>query len=393
VIFPGSLTLAVLSLLVWIYLRYGRGRFWSVTSDHDLNHVETGEPWPAVAAVIPARDEEPTIGETVASLLAQDYPGAFHVIVVDDNSTDDTAGRAREAGRARPWLTVHAGAPRPAGWTGKTWAMHQGVEMAREVLPQASWVWLTDADIVHGPDTLRRLVAAGEQRGCALVSLMVKLSCRSFWERLLIPPYIFFFQKMFPFTWVNDPGHRMAAAAGGCVLVRRDVLARAGGIEAIRDRIIDDCALAAAVKPHGAIWLGLSGRSYSLRPYRKLTDLWDLVVRTAYAGLDYSRLRLALALVGMLIAYPGPWIALALAVNGEAWDTAAVALCAVTLQALCYRPVTAFYGLSPGWVPGLPFAATLYAAMTLDSAIRHASGRGGRWKGRTFDPRREASSL
>lgn len=381
-----SLAIAALCLAAWGYLRYGRGRFWDISA-HFLSHAAEPKTWPAVAVVIPARDEERIIGLAVRSYLAQEYPGALHLVVVDDGSTDDTTAQARKAAGESASVTVLAGAPRPPGWTGKTWAMHQGTERAQRICADASWLWFTDADIVHAPDTLRRLVATGERAPQpVMVSLMARLSCTGFWEQLLIPPFIFFFQKLYPFAWVNDVARGTAAAAGGCALVRRQSLDAAGGIAAIRDCIIDDCALAALLKPHGPLWLGLTNSSHSLRAYTRLREIWGMVARTAYAALRYSPMLLVCALLGMLLVYPLPWLLLAFATFTDEPVNGALACAAIGMQLFCFRPTVSFYGLPAWWAATLPVAALLYMAMTVDSAWRHRCGRGGAWKGRTFDP-------
>jgi hopene-associated glycosyltransferase HpnB len=317
--------------------------------------------------VVPARNEAPFVGRAVASLKDQDYAGAFRVVVVDDQSDDGTADFARAAG-----AEVVASGPRPAGWAGKPWAMAEG---ARHV-GDAEFVWFTDADVVHAPDTLRRLVGQAERAHHDLVSLMVKLDVRSFWDRLLIPAFVFFFQMLYPFAWAADPKRRMAAAAGGSMLVRAAALARAGGIAAISGALIDDCALAAAIKHAGGrIWIGLSERDASIRPYGGLGGIWRMVARTAYNQLNYSPLLLVGTVAGLALLYLAPVM---LAVWG-------VALGAVSwvLMAFAEAPVLRLYRLPPWWGLFLPAAALLYLGMTLDSARRHWRGRGGEWKGRT----------
>jgi hopene-associated glycosyltransferase HpnB len=362
---------AALSLIVWLALLFFRGGFWRADQRLDTDMPEP-DAWPAVVAVIPARNEAATIGRTVASLLGQDYPGAFSVIVVDDNSDDGTAAAAGVSDR----LSVVSGKPLPAGWTGKLWAVHQGLDHVTD----AAFVLLTDADIEHSPHSLRRLVAKAEEGGLDLVSLMVLLRCQRAWERLLIPAFVFFFQKLFPFSRVNDPTRPEAAAAGGCMLVRRAAFERAGGVEAIRDRLIDDCALAAAIKPGGPIWLGLTGDVHSLRSYERLGEIWTMVARTAYEQLRRSPLALIGTVMGMAIIYLVPPLAVA---SGEG-IAAACGLAAWLLMIAAYRPTLRLYGLPAWYGLMLPVAALLYTLMTVDSARRHRRGRGGAWKGRTY---------
>ena len=378
--------LAFAALLAWIGLLAVRGSFWRC--DQRLPTC-TSEPetWPAVVCVIPARDEAGSIGPAVASLLGQDYPGALSVIVVDDESADGTADEARTAG-----ATVIAGAPLPPGWTGKVWAQSQGVAHVEQQCPNAGWLLLTDADIAHAPDAVRRLVAKGEAEHLNLVSLMVLLRCRGAWERLLIPPFVFFFQKLYPFRWVNDPARTtIAAAAGGCMLVRRAALESAGGMAMIRDRLIDDCALAALLKSNGPIWIGLSTRTHSLRAYDRLSELWSMVARTAYTQLEYRPSLLVATVLGMIFLYLIPPIA---SIAGLATLTPAVALAGAGgwgLMSLAMGPTAKLYR-QPVWRTGLlPIAGAMYAAMTVDSAIRHWRGGGGAWKGRRYGGLRTAS--
>ncbi len=372
---------AILSLVVWLALLFLRGGFWRADQ-----RLEAGEPqrpsWPGVVAVIAARNEAATIGKAVASLLGQDYRGPFSVIVVDDNSTDGTAGAARGAGDDR--LSVIAGAPLEPGWTGKLWAVHQGLAAADGDAPDAAYVLLTDADIAHDRGAVRRLVAKAEAENLDLVSLMVRLRCETAWERLLIPAFVFFFQKLYPFAWVNDARRRQAAAAGGCMLVRREALARAGGVRPIRDRIIDDCALAARIKQGGAIWLGLAERSRSLRAYGRLRDVWGMVARTAFTQLEYSIPALAGTVAGMVLIYLTPAVAaLAGAMTGDQTEFYA-GLAAWLLMGIAYEPTLRLYAQPPWLVLVLPLAALMFILMTIDSARRHWQGAGGVWKGRSY---------
>ena len=360
-----------LPLAVWLYLLLGHGRFWRL-AQRDTMPVSAPSSWPSVAAVVPARDEADVIGRSLASLLAQDYPGDFRVILVDDQSEDGTGDLARAL--RDPRLTVLAGAPRPAGWMGKLWAMQQGCEAAGT----PDYLWFTDADIAHSPDNLRRLVARAAEKDRVLVSLMARLSCKTPAEHFLIPAFVFFFAMLFPFTWVNDPGRRIAAAAGGCMLARRDALEAAGGLAAIRHNIIDDCALARAMKSQGPVWLGLTDRSVSLRPYAHLADIRRMVARSAYAQLGYSPLALLGTLAGMVMLYIAP-VMVAL----FAWGISQLAgWLAWIVMALMFQPVLRFYRLSPLWGAALPLIGAFYAAFALDSAIRYWQGKGGMWKGR-----------
>jgi len=382
---------AWIAAAAWIGLAVARGRFWDASAD-GLREPRDGAPAPDVHAVVPARNEADVIARTLAALLAQDYAGRFAVTVVDDRSDDGTGAAARAA------IAAHGGAadarvvdarPRPDGWTGKVWALAEGVAAARAAGARPAYWWFSDADVEHDPRTLARLVATARERDRALVSQMVALHCASPAERLLIPAFVFFFRMLYPFAWSNDDARATAAAAGGCVLLDDDALRRIGGVERIKGELIDDCALAAAVKSAGGgLWLGLATRSRSVRPYGSPRAIWSMVARTAYTQLRYSPQLLAGTVAGMLLLYAVPVAAtvagarrrnLALALPGAiAW---------ATMSAL-YAPTLALYGVPRRNAPLLPVAALLYSAMTVDSARRHARGAGGAWKGRTFRPGR-----
>ncbi|HEY7851484.1 MAG TPA: glycosyltransferase, partial [Caulobacteraceae bacterium] len=274
-----SLAIACVALIAWLYLLAGRGMFWRGTERDDLAAPAQPAAWPAVIAVVPARDEADVVGRAMTSLRLQDYPGAFSIVLVDDNSSDGTADAARAARGTKP-LEVIAGAPLVDGWTGKLWAQSQGVTRSAGAMP--TYLWFTDADIFHTPDNLRALVSRAEAGGLTLTSLMARLTVRTGAERLLIPAFVFFFQMLFPFGWVNDPRNKAAAGAGGCMLVNRSALELAGGIAAVRHEIIDDCALARKLKSQGPIWLGLATRAESLRPYTTIGQIGRMISRSAY---------------------------------------------------------------------------------------------------------------
>jgi hopene-associated glycosyltransferase HpnB len=367
--------LATAALAICVYLIVGRGGFW-LASERDVGGPEPST-WPAVTAVMPARDEAQGVGETIASLLQQDYPGPFSVILVDDQSTDGTAEVARHAAAAAAdRLTVVPGTVLPAGWTGKLWAMKQGV--ARALISNPAYLLLTDADIVYDPDALTRLVSRALANGLVLNSLMVRLRCESFAERAFVPAFIFFFQMLYPFAWVNRTDRNMAAAAGGCMLVRSDALGMAGGIDAIRGALIDDCALARNLKPQGPIRLSLTQGVRSIRSYATVQDIRHMVARSAYAQLRYMPLLLAATVAGMALVYLLP-IVLALFGHGLAQM---LGLPAWAIMAIAFQPMLRFYRLSPLWGPFLPVIALAYMAFTLDSAYQYARKRGGMWKGR-----------
>ena len=373
-----ALALAALSLAIWLYLLLGRGFFW-------LPRVAPPAPlpecWPAVVAIVPARNEAAVIGETLASLLQQDYPGHFSVVLVDDHSDDGTAEMARRAaetlGKADRFTVLGARAL-PPRWTGKLWALAEGVRQVEERGEAPELLLFTDADIAHHRSNLRELVARLEGGRRDLVSLMVLLRCQSRAERFLIPAFVFFFAMLYPFAWSNDPRRATAAAAGGCVLLRRSAYLGIGGFAAIKDALIDDCALARAVKSQGGgIWLGLTRQVRSLRPYPAIADIWRMVARTAYAQLGYSPVLLAGTVLGLAATYLAP-VGLLFAGGRAAW-LAGAAWAAMTLA---YLPMVRFYGISPLWAPLLPGTALVYLAATIDSARRHWRGVGGEWKGR-----------
>ncbi len=382
---------AALSLLIWLYLAALRGGFWRADARLEEDTPAPAE-WPHVVAIVPARDEAGVIARAIASLLAQDYPGKFDIVLADDHSGDGTGEQARRAARAagaEARLSVVAARALPPGWSGKLWALDEGLAHAKKIAPQAAYVWLSDADIEHGPETLGRLVAKAEHERRDLVSLMVALSCRGFWARLLIPPFIYFFQMLYPFAWVNDPARPTAAAAGGCVLLRRAALETAGGFAAIKGELIDDCALARRIKDlpsdgaaHGGIWLGLATTARSIRPYRGLGDIWRMVARTAYTQLHHSPPLLAGTLAGLALTFLAPpLIGLGAPLHGNG-IAAIIGFAAWSLMALSAAPTYRLYR-QPVWTAAfLPVAAAFYCAMTLDSALRHWRGAGGAWKGR-----------
>jgi len=372
------IALALLTLAVWLYLLFGRGWFWLAPLQGSRRR-QAGEganqPFPSVVAIVPARNEAAAVGTAIASLLAQDYPGAFRIVLVDDHSSDGTAEAARAAaGGQGERLQIVSARPLPQGWTGKLWALSEGV---RQIAEPPELYLFTDADIAHHPTNLAELVARLQDEDRDLVSLMVKLRCESFAERFLVPPFVFFFALLYPFAWSNDKRRGTAAAAGGCILIRRAAYERIGGYEALKGELIDDCALARAVKRGGSIWLGLTQGTVSLRPYPHIADIWNMVARTAYTQLNYSPLLLAGTVLGMGVTYLLPPL-LVLAGGGAAWIGA---LCWAAM-ALAYVPMLRFYGVSLFWAPLLPAAALIYLAATVDSAWRHWRGRGGEWKGR-----------
>ncbi|MEH2295240.1 glycosyltransferase [Nostoc sp.] len=392
------LGLMLLSLTIWLGLLCFWGQFWRVDQQLEIGETQL-KSLPVVCAVVPARNEADLISTSLRSLLLQDYPGSFNVFLVDDRSTDRTAnfaeGVAHAVGKPQQ-LHIISGVSLPPGWSGKLWAVEQGINSASLFAPD--YFLLTDADIEHDPGNLRRLVAKAVEEDLDLVSVMVRLRCESFWEKLLIPAFVFFFQKLYPFRWVNNPNNPTAAAAGGSILIAREALERIGGIQVIRQALIDDCVLAQAVKKsrgvgdnttcpirsQGRIWLGLSTLTCSLRPYDSLATIWDMVARTAYTQLNYSPLLLVGTLVGMPLIYLAPPLCVILGAVWSNWAIAFTGLLGWLLMSLAYYPTIRFYKCSPWLAFSLPAIAFLYTLMTIDSALRHWQGRGGAWKGRVY---------
>ncbi|MGN6676559.1 MAG: glycosyltransferase [Streptosporangiaceae bacterium] len=390
VLVPFLLAISLLAVAAWIYLVAGHGGFWR--TDQRLPQGGAGDPahWPAVVAVVPARDEAEMLPLTLPTLLNQRYAGDLTVMLVDDESSDGTgavamsiAGTRGDAPGTR--LRVLTGEPTPPGWAGKVWAMAQGLRMAGH----ADYVLFTDADIAYAPGALGGLVrgALGDDR--ALVSQMALLRTDTFAERLLIPAFVYFFAQLYPFRWVNGRGGRTAAAAGGCMLVRRGALEAAGGLEAISDARIDDVALGGLLKRSGHdCWLGFTADVVSRRPYDGVAEIWDMVARSAYTQLRYSPLLLAGTVAGMIWLYLLPVAATviglaSLAAGGSPW-LAIAGLASWAIMTLSYLPVLRLYRLPLAWALSLPATGILYTAMTVSSALRHRAGRGGEWKGRTI---------
>lgn len=373
--------IAASSLAAWLWLLLGQGLFWR--TDIRLPPGEEPSHWPTVAIVVPARDEAEVLPLSLPSLLAQDYPGRAEIFLVDDGSTDGTGALARQLAALAPpqglALTVDSPGEPEAGWTGKLWALRHGMALARE-RTDADFLLLTDADIAHAPGSLRGLVSAAIGSRLDLVSQMARLRADSGWERLIVPAFVYFFAQLFPFSWVNRPSARTAAAAGGCVLLRSDAALRARLPESIRGAVIDDVTLARAVKRGGGgrIWLGLADGVDSVRPYDRLPQLWQMVARSAYAQLGHSPLVLAGTVLGLALVYLVP--------PATALAGSAVGAVAWAVMTLTYVPMLRYYRLAPWWALTLPATAALYLLMTLDSARQHHRGRGAAWKGRTYAP-------
>jgi hopene-associated glycosyltransferase HpnB len=372
----------LLSLGAWLYLLLAHGRFWTVRRAiaRELPQRSVSG---SVVAVIPARNEAGVIVRAVRSLLRQSCADVLHVFVVDDNSTDGTPDAAREAAAdqgAADRLTVIRGQALLQGWSGKVWAMQQGIEQALTLGPE--FLLLTDADIEHSPDNVAALVNIAEAGSYDLVSFMVKLHCRSLAEKLLIPAFVFFFFLLYPPEWIRDPRRRTAGAAGGCMLIRPAALARAGGIAAIRQEIIDDCALARAVKRSGGrVWLGLTEDVRSVRPYGSFAEIERMIARTAFNQLQHSVWLLLGSVLGMLLVYVLP---LALLISGSE-ILSVIGAMSYLLMIAGYLPMVRFYRINPLWALALPLSALFYMGATIHSAVKYWTKRGGEWKGRAQD--------
>lgn len=377
--------IAVGSLAAWVWLLLGQGFFWR--TGQRLPRRAAPDRWPSVAIVVPARDEADMLPVSLPSLLAQDYPGAAEVFLVDDCSKDGTGDLARALSVRHgglPVTVVSPGEPEP-GWTGKLWAVRHGISLAQARKPAPEYLLLTDADIAHEPDSLRELVSAACSGGFDLVSQMARLRVASAWERLVVPAFVYFFAQLYPFRWVNRAGARTAAAAGGCVLLRTEAAQRARVPESIRQTVIDDVSLARAVQRSGGrIWLGLAERVDSVRPYPRLADLWRMVSRSAYAQLRHNPLLLVGTVLGLALVYLAPPVTLAAGLTAGDPAAAWAGGAAWAVMAGTYMPMLGYYRQSLWLGPLLPFTAVLYLLMTVDSAVQHHRGRGAAWKGRTY---------
>ncbi len=375
------LVVALLALAIWVYLIAGRGGFWRTRKFDDLTPAPGFMTWPTIAVVVPARDEAAGVGDCVKSILTQPYAGELSMILVDDQSQDGTAQIASEAAEAigaSHRLTVLPGRPLPSGWTGKLWAVKQGLSLVESRSAPPDYVLLTDADIVYSGDVVMRLVARAQNENLAMTSIMAKLRCESFAEKYLIPAFIFFFGMLYPFSWVRDRNSSTAAAAGGCILARWDALRNSGGIDAIRGSLIDDCALGARLKAQGPVWLGFSQDVISVRASETVAEVGRMISRSAYAQLHYSLVLLIGTIIAMSIVFLAP---VAITMFGHDLSRECAVL-AWILMALAFQPTLRYYRQSALWGPALPAIALAYMVFTINSAIQHFQGRGGMWKGR-----------
>ncbi|MFD8565428.1 glycosyltransferase [Streptomyces sp. NPDC059639] len=371
------------ALAAWLWLLLCQGFFWRT----GLRLPPRADPtrWPDVCVVVPARDEAEVLPESLPSLLAQEYPGNAEIFLIDDGSSDGTGELARALSDRYGGLPLTVGSPGepPAGWTGKLWAVRHGITLARAREPE--FLLLTDADIAHEPESLRELVAAARTGGFDLVSQMARLRVASGWERLVVPAFVYFFAQLYPFRRIADPGSRTAAAAGGCVLLSTGAAERAGIPDAIRQAVIDDVALARAVKRSGGrIWLGLAEHVDSVRPYPRLTDLWRMVSRSAYAQLRHNPLVLLGTVLGLALVYLVPPAAVFFGLIAQNGVVALLGGLAWAVMTATYVPMLRYYCQTLWLAPLLPFTAFLYLLMTVDSAVQHYRGRGAAWKGRTY---------
>jgi hopene-associated glycosyltransferase HpnB len=374
-------SISLLVFLMWIVLFFAWGSFWRVWElDSDPAQFPAPTVWPRVVAVVPARNEAASVEAVVQALVSQQYAGEFSIVVVDDHSDDGTAELARRAAQqasAAARVRLVSALPLESGWTGKLWALNAGVSESRNFAPD--FFWFTDADVIHAPDTLRRLVSRAEAGSLDLTSLMALLRAETFAERMLIPPFLYFFLMLYPPRWIADRGAETAGAAGGCILLRRTALERISGLAAIRGEVIDDCALARVVKKCGGrIWMGLTRASRSLRSYQTFSEIRDMIARTAFTQLRYSAPQLLGTFLGMTLTFLLP-VALTFSPNVRVWPFALAAWCLMTAS---FLPTVTFYRLHPIWAPLLPLAAIFYTYSTLLSALRYWLGRGGQWKGR-----------
>ena len=365
-------------LLTWLYLLMFRGAFWTARIERPPKQPSA---WPSVVAVVPARNESKLISECVRSILAQEYEGNLHLIVVDDHSVDKTEEQARRGARAansEQNLTVTTANPLPKHWIGKTWAMEHGWKIAKTQLKENDYVWFTDADIKHTPAALKHLAGRAVDQNLELVSTMVLLKCRTFWEKVFTPAFIYFFKLLYPFNYVNTKPKRYAGAAGSCMLIKRATLEKIGGMKSIRKELIDDCALAKQIKNEGHIWLGLTKDSVSQRGYSKFTAGWNLIARSAYTQLNYSLPSLLFCIVGLLLLFIYPPVI----IFAGPFPANILGIITWIVMTATYIPILHRYRCRPLWAIFLPIISLLYLTATIGSAIRHFSGANGSSKRR-----------
>ena len=378
-----ALGAGILCLLIWLYLLLAHGGFWQM--QRLGAEAPAAVPQAGIAVVIPARNEADVIARAISSLLRQTCAASLHIFVVDDNSSDGTAGVAQKAAVASDQVTVISGSALPAGWSGKLWALQQGVERALALEPD--FLLFTDADIEHASDNVATLLGIAKAGEYDIVSFMVSLQCRSVAEKLLVPAFVFYFLLLYPPLWIRNPRRKAAGAAGGCLLIRPDALARAGGLTAIRQEIIDDCSLARIVKRSGGkVWLGVTQQTHSLRGYGSFGEVEHMVARTAFNQLRHSALLLLLAMAGMLLTYVLPVVLL----FSGSLKLAVLGAVSYAMMCIAYLPTVRLYRVSWVWAITLPFSAVFFMVATIHSGLKYWAGRGGEWKGRAQDKARRA---
>jgi len=377
-----------LPILIWTYLLLFRGGYWRVA--RTLIQLENApESIKRIVAVVPARDEASVIGRAVTSLLRQKLIVPLHVVVVDDCSVDGTAQVAQAAGSetgCQDRLTIIASRPLPSGWTGKLWALSEGVAFARTLQPD--YLLFTDADIEHGAGSIDQLLRKAEAGRLDLSSLMVKLACDTFGEKALVPAFVYFFLQLYPPAWIASRDKTTAGAAGGCILIRTAILEKCGGLSEIRGAVIDDCALAQLVKRNeGTVWLGLTDSSVSLRNYGTMADVGRMISRTAFNQLEHSAALLTLTFIGLFVTYLLPPVLVVIGVVRAQRSAALLGSGAWILMSVTYAPMLRFYRRSAAWAAALPLVALFYTGATFHSALQYWRGQGGVWKGRIQDVR------
>ena len=373
--------LSSISLMIWLYLALLHGNFWNPPSIKKAKKISK---YPEITILIPARNEAKYIKNSLMSLLRQNYEGKYRAIVVDDSSSDATLEIVKGISKKNNKIHVMQGKVLKEGWAGKVWAQYQGINFIKKKFPNSKYILFTDADIAHSPNNLKNLTIKAESESLDLVSLMVLLKANNFSEKILIPAFVFFFQKLYPFEWVNDPRRKIAAAAGGCMLVNYFTLKKSGGIEKIKNQIIDDCALARILKKNGRIWLGITKETKSLRNYKKISEIWSMVTRSAYDQLNYSILLLIICAFGMFCTYMIPVIALSVGFFDENNYLFFTGLIAWFIMSYTYIPTLRNFNEKSFMATFLPIASIFYTLTTIDSARMHLWGSGGSWKDRSY---------
>jgi len=375
--------LSSISLAIWLYLSLLHGNFWNPPSMKTKKKKKKISQYPEITILIPARNEEKYVKDSLMSLLSQDYRGQYRVVVVDDSSSDTTLEIVKRIAKKNNKIHIVQGKILKKGWAGKVWAQYQGINFIKKNFPKSKYILFTDADIAHSSSNLRDLIIKAESDNIDLVSLVVLLKAKNFWEKILIPAFVFFFQKLYPFKWVNSPRRKIAAAAGGCMLVNYSTLKKSGGIERIKNQIIDDCALARILKKNGRIWLGITKETKSLRGYERVSEIWSMVARSAYDQLNYSIFLLMICIFGMFCAYMVPIISLSVGFSEGNDYLFFTGLTTWLIMSCTYIPTLRNFNEKFFMATFLPIASIFYTLTTIDSARMHLWGSGGSWKGRS----------